>query len=58
MAKSQHRKAAHSEKLRKKGAAYLAGGKKSQYARKASYCAKHGVYGFQVSEPKPWKQVG
>lgn len=27
----------------------------SQYARKKKYCDRHGVYGFQVLEPKPWK---
>jgi hypothetical protein len=27
----------------------------STYARKKKFCDRHGVYGFQVPEPKPWK---
>lgn len=30
-------------------------GGKSNYARKREYCLKHGVYGFEVKPPKPWK---
>lgn len=26
----------------------------SRYARKAAYCHKHGVWGFEVPNPKPW----
>lgn len=28
---------------------------RSKYARKAEYCKKHGVMGWEVKEPKPWK---
>ena len=39
-------------------------GGKSNYARKRSYCAKHGVWGFEVGYPvgadrwagKPWRK--
>ena len=27
----------------------------SKYARKRIWCAKNGVWGFEVPEPKPWK---
>ena len=30
-------------------------GGKSNYARKREWCAKHGVFGFEVKPPKPWK---
>lgn len=30
-------------------------GGKSLYARKREWCLRHGVFGFQVLEPKPWK---
>lgn len=32
-------------------------GRKSKYARKAAYLHKHGLWGWQVPEPKPWKTV-
>jgi hypothetical protein len=44
----------------KKKAAREAGmknpGGASKYARKHAYCLKHGVWGFEVSNPKPWKK--
>jgi hypothetical protein len=27
----------------------------SKYARKRRYLKRHGLFGFQVPEPKPWK---
>lgn len=30
-------------------------GGKSNYARKREWCARNGVFGFEVLEPKPWK---
>jgi hypothetical protein len=36
-------------------ASMLKPGHKSQYAKKAAYCHAHGVWGFEVSNPKPWK---
>lgn len=30
-------------------------GHKSKYARKREWCARNGVFGFEVLEPKPWK---
>ena len=43
-------------KKRKLTAAYLAGGGESEYARKRAYLNKHGLWGFEVPEPKPWKR--
>jgi hypothetical protein len=30
-------------------------GQKSKYARKAAWLFRHGVWGFEVPFPKPWK---
>jgi hypothetical protein len=30
-------------------------GGKSKYARKREWCARNGVFGFEILEPKPWK---
>jgi len=30
----------------------------SNYGRKRVYCARNGVWGFEVPEPKPWKISG
>lgn len=30
-------------------------GDNSNYGRKRAYCQKHGVWGFQVPNPKPWR---
>lgn len=27
----------------------------SNYAKKRKWCAEHGVHGFEVLPPKPWK---
>jgi len=46
-----------SDKRRRKNTVqYLAGGGNSNYARKKAYCHKHGVWGFEVQNPKPWKK--
>jgi hypothetical protein len=29
----------------------------SNYGRKKAYCAAHGVWGWEVPEPKPWKKA-
>lgn len=29
--------------------------KRSNYARKREYLVKHGGFGFEYAEPKPWK---
>lgn len=53
--KSKKRKALMSEKrMRKERAANNPSGE-SKYARKERYCNSHRVWGFEVSEPKPWK---
>ena len=54
MAKGRARKAVFSASAARKTAQYKPGGK-SRYARKRAYCRKHGVWGFDVPEPKPWK---
>jgi hypothetical protein len=28
----------------------------SNYARKRDWCRRNGKWGFEVSEPKPWKR--
>jgi hypothetical protein len=30
-------------------------GAQSNYARKRAWCDKHGVWGWEVPEPKPWR---
>ena len=55
--KRQKKKTLSEKKRRKLSAAYLDGGGDSQYARKHAYCSKHGVWGFEVAEPKPWKKA-
>lgn len=30
-------------------------GGSSRYARKARWCTKNGVWGWEVPEPKPWR---
>jgi hypothetical protein len=43
------RKAAKEAAMRKPG-------KQSNYARKRDYLHKHGLWGWEVPEPKPWKE--
>ncbi len=31
-------------------------GEESNYARKERYCSKHGVWGFEIPEPKLWRR--
>lgn len=42
------------KKASKEAGMHRSGGK-SKYARKREWCARNGVFGFQVLEPKPWK---
>lgn len=55
------RKTQRAQKRANKRAAKEAGmkrtGGKSNYARKHEWCARNGVFGFQVLEPKPWKST-
>ena len=55
--KRRKKKTLSEKKRRKLNASYKAGGGDSQYARKYAYCFKHGVWGFEVGEPKPWKKA-
>jgi len=32
-------------------------GGKSAYAKKSAWCHAHGVWGFDVPSPKPWKSL-
>ncbi len=57
MAKSIRRKKESERKAFKRSANYLDGGGESNYARKKAYCHKHGVWGFEVPIPKPWKRA-
>ena len=57
-AKSTHRmeeKKKKVERRAKRRVAQLEPGGMSRYARKAAYCNKHGAWGFEVPEPKPWR---
>ena len=53
MAKSKKRHQQLLQKQSRKKASMNSHGT-SRYARKASYCASHGVWGWQIPEPKPW----
>lgn len=59
MAKSKRRKQIKENRKaqRKATARYLEGGGESSYGRKRKYCLKHGVWGFEVIGPKPWKKA-
>lgn len=57
MAKSKRRKKESERKAFKRSEAYKNGGGESNYARKRAYCVKHGVFGFEVPHPKPWKKA-
>lgn len=49
------RAAKRANKKASKAAGMLRSGHKSKYARKREWCARNGVFGFEVLEPKPWK---
>jgi hypothetical protein len=59
--KGKRRKLQSERKRHRKTAAYTEapqnkqGKRLSMYARKYLWLAKHGLWGFQVPEPKPWK---
>ena len=53
--KSLKRKAAMASKRSQKQSAMMKPGAKSRYAKKKAYLNRNGLWGFQVSEPKPWK---
>jgi hypothetical protein len=55
MPKGKRRKKMQEQSKEARKAAMLNAGGKSRYARKATYLDKHGLFGFQVSDPKPWK---
>jgi len=42
-------------KLQKKDGKRKSGKKKSNYERKHEYLSRNGLWGFEVSNPKPWK---
>ena len=52
-AKTNRRRAALATKRQRKLSGEKPSGE-SRYARKAEYCRTHGVWGFEVPEPKPW----
>jgi hypothetical protein len=51
----QNNKRGSTDKQKRRGTQYESGGGDSLYARKRQWCIKNGVWGFEVSEPKPWK---
>jgi len=55
MAKGKRRKAAQASKQHRKRSAMDHPSGKSKYGRKKEYCTANGVFGFQVSDPKPWR---
>ena len=57
MATSDRRRKTLLAKQQAKAGRFAAAGKRrgqSRYARKAKYCQKNGVWGFEVPAPKPW----
>jgi len=54
--KSERRKKILAKKKDAKRKRYAREGHVSDYARRRDFCRKNGVWGFQVSEPKPWKR--
>ncbi len=46
---------ARARKKAAKESGMVRAGHKSRYARKREWCARNGVFGFEVPEPKPWK---
>lgn len=55
MAKTEKRQKRMADKRTKRQARADNPGMVSRYARKKKYCDKHGVWGFEVPEPKPWR---
>ena len=54
--KGKRRKKLAVKQAIRRGESYLAGGKRSRYARKASWLLSHGhEWGFNVPSPKPWR---
>ena len=53
MATGRKRKAIITARRQRRASQHKPGGK-SKYARKAAYCRRHGVWGFDVGFPKPW----
>lgn len=57
MAKGKKRLAQLGAKKVRKEAAMKHPGGSSRYGRKVKWCQSHGVFGFQVPEPKPWNKI-
>jgi hypothetical protein len=55
MKRRTSRTAARARVKAQKAAGMKRPGGRSNYARKREWCAAHGVFGFQVLAPKPWK---
>ena len=53
--KRSKRKSGATDKTHRVSSNYTKEGGDSKYARKRAWCHKHGVWGFEVREPKPWK---
>ena len=52
---SKRRTAMFAAKKARKEQGQLSPGHKSRYAKKKAYLTKHGGWGFDYPEPKPWK---
>ena len=57
MAKSKRRNTESTRKALRRSQRYLDGGGESNYARKRKYCLRHGVWGWEVPYPKPWRKA-
>ena len=53
--KGIRRQKAMAEKRQRKASSMKNAGAQSNYAKKKAYCTRNKIWGFMVSEPKPWK---
>lgn len=56
MAKSARRQKTMAAKRQRKASQMKNSGGRSHYARKRAYCIRNNVWGFNVPEPKPWRE--
>mgnify|MGYP001580973731 CR=1 FL=1 len=55
MKRRTNRAASRAHKKALKEAGMKRPGATSNYAKKKAWCARNGVFGFEVLSPKPWK---
>jgi hypothetical protein len=54
MAMGKRRQLAKDHKAARKETAMMHPSGESKYGRKKKYCDNHGLFGFQIPDPKPW----